>query len=339
MKRPRQLDWMHCIVIIIVLAAAISAVAGWLIHIRTAQSVAVTLRHRTAAASGFAEAAETWISAEAEEAWISLDARQSFHRIVELMLLDTATYAQVVLNQAVIVSAIDSSWAHAIPLPPSVTPVGESNAVLQSIEGRLLCDVTIPIGTQTPEDPYGIASYTRVGYDLAVLSGHLLTIRLAGAGIAVAAFFLVCLCGACFLAWLDHRGVLTSPLAGAIQSLSVSSRHCAPLSLDEHAKQVTLHGEPLFLPPKPFDLLCLLVQEGGRVLKEDEIIGTLWPNADLADSRDIRQCVYLLRKRLDAAAAGASACVQNVKGFGYRFDEAALRGLVPPCDPEPAAST
>jgi DNA-binding winged helix-turn-helix (wHTH) protein len=334
MNRLRRVTWKHCTGLVVGLAVGIGVIAGWLIHVGVETSIADARRQSRIDATGFAQAAEAWINEQAAEEWISVDARQSFHRVVELMLLGKAAYVQVVLGGVVIVDSVDAGWSSGVPLRVSGSAKETGANTIHSIRGRLLSDVVIPIGALNLGDPDGPTGYARVGYELATLTNHLQTIRLAGAGIALASFLVACTCAAIILAWLDHQAVLLSPFNGIVRSLcSVRARD--PLVLDERAKQIVLHGKAMFLPPKLFHMLALLVQEKGRVLEEEEIVGTLWPEADLADSRDVRQCVYLLRKRLDAVIAGAGACIANVKGFGYRYDAASLEVLLSKHEPEP----
>ena len=50
------------------------------------------------------------------------------------------------------------------------------------------------------------------------------------------------------------------------------------------------------------------------------MLEALWSDSPYADSNDIRQCIYQLRRRLDAVLPKAGRCIANVRGFGYRFD-------------------
>ena len=335
MKRPTRVNWWHCVLVAIGLAVGIGVIAIWAIHAESERSMDDARRQSQIDAMGFAQAAEAWTSEQAAEGWISLEARQSFQRVVDLMLLGEAAYIQVVLGNAVIVNSADEDWSSSVPFHVSSTLEALSTPAIQSTRGRLLADTVVPMGPWKPDDPDGPTSYVRVGYELKALASHLRTIRLAGAGIALAAFLVACVSLMLILAWLDHRDVLWSPLNGIVHSLSVAAmRPKRSLVLDEPAKRVVLHGKPMFLPPKPFHMLSLLVREEGRVLQEDEIVGTLWPEANLADSRDVRQCVYLLRKHLEATVAGAGACVANVRGFGYRYDAASLDSMVSKHEPE-----
>lgn len=267
MKRPRHITWKHCIGFVICVAVGIGVAAGWLTHSETEESIANARRQSYIDTTGFAQTAEAWTSEQAAEAWISLEGRQSFQRVVDLMLLGAAAYVQVVLGDAVIVDSVDAGWSSNVPLHVSGSAKEAGAATIHAIQGQLLSDVVVAIGTRNLEDPDGPASYARVGYELTTLTNHLQTIRLAGAGIALAAFLAACVCSAMILAWLDHQAVLLSPFNGIVQSLC-AVRPKGPLVLDERAKQVVLNGKAMFLSPKPFHMLALLVQEKGRVLKE-----------------------------------------------------------------------
>ena len=326
MKRLREVTWKHCACVLLGLAIGVSIVAGWLIHSQTAEAVSVAEERSRTAAVGFAEAAEAWIDEEAADGWVSVDARQSFQRVVNLLLLDTAAYAQVVFDRAVILNSVEQGWTSTALSPVSSLSGRGGSATVRSIGGSLVCDVVVPIGPGAVDYLGRPVTYARIGYELTSLTRYVRSIRLAGIAIALSAFLVTCTCAGFIVAWLDHHGALRSPLTEIVRSFPVL-RTSGPLVLDERAKRVTLHGRVIFLPPKPFQLLSLLVRERGRVLKEREIVETLWPKANLADSRDVRQCVYLLRKRLNEVFVGAGACIANVKGFGYLYDDTPLSDL------------
>ena len=326
MKRPRRLTWKHCCGIVLGLAVGIGCISSWFIHAGTLDSIGEAREQSRAVAAGFAQAAEDYFGVQAAEGIIRVDARQSFDRAVEVVLLGTTRYVQVVLGDVVIVDSADEEWTSDIPLYLSEMVDSDGLEMIRSVEGQLLFDVIVPIGQKHPEAPIDAVSYARVGYEIPGLANHVQSIRLAGGSIALTAFLIASVCAAGILFWMDHQGIVVSPFNGVIRSFSAVRANEA-LVLDEHSKQVTLHGQVVCMTPKTFQLLALLIRENGRVLKEEEIVATLWPEADLADSRDVRQCVYLLRKRLDAAIAGAGTCISNVKGFGYRYDATVLEEL------------
>ena len=47
--------------------------------------------------------------------------------------------------------------------------------------------------------------------------------------------------------------------------------------LEPSEQLLTRHGRALPLPPKAFELLVLLVENGGRLLSKDQIMQAVWP--------------------------------------------------------------
>ncbi len=92
-----------------------------------------------------------------------------------------------------------------------------------------------------------------------------------------------------------------------------------PIRIDTGSKQVHLHGLPLPLTPKQYCLMELLVSKPGRLFSEEQILRTVWPDSPYADSNDIRQCIYKIRRKLVAVISGSETCLVNEKGFGYRY--------------------
>jgi DNA-binding winged helix-turn-helix (wHTH) protein/tetratricopeptide (TPR) repeat protein len=66
------------------------------------------------------------------------------------------------------------------------------------------------------------------------------------------------------------------------------------------------------LPPKAFDVLCLLVRNHGNLVSRDDISHTLWSNVHVTEA-NLTNIIVLLRKHLGADA------IQTVSKFGYRF--------------------
>jgi hypothetical protein len=80
-------------------------------------------------------------------------------------------------------------------------------------------------------------------------------------------------------------------------------------------------GHPLRLTPKQFALLSVLASEPGRVFAETEILEAAWPDSPYADARDIKQYVYLLRRRLAQIRTDGREAIVTVPGFGYRLND------------------
>lgn len=88
------------------------------------------------------------------------------------------------------------------------------------------------------------------------------------------------------------------------------------LEVDLEAKRVYLSGRAVRLTPKEFALLSLLASSPGRVFSSREILNAVWPDSKYADDKNVKQCVYSLRKKLGEAASGEELIVTE-PGFGY----------------------
>lgn len=113
---------------------------------------------------------------------------------------------------------------------------------------------------------------------------------------------------------LRRRAQANPHIPGAMQ--------VGPLALDDRAKEVLLHNEPLSLSPKEYALLQLLCSQPKKVFETDDICAAVWPERHDATAEDVKTYVYLLRTKLNKAAkkAGVDAPrIENARGFGYRI--------------------
>jgi len=88
----------------------------------------------------------------------------------------------------------------------------------------------------------------------------------------------------------------------------------AGLELDPARHTVTRDGRPLDLTPKEFAVLETLMEAGGAVVSNDELVARVWDeNAD-PFTNSVRMTVLRLRRKL-----GSPSVVETVKGAGYRI--------------------
>ncbi|MEJ2601959.1 MAG: winged helix-turn-helix domain-containing protein [Gammaproteobacteria bacterium] len=99
--------------------------------------------------------------------------------------------------------------------------------------------------------------------------------------------------------------------------------------LDLDARQLRLHGEPVHLERRPFDLLALLVAAQGRVVTRDEIIAELWsPKVIIDFDSGVNTLVRKARSALGDTSDDPKF-IETVAGKGYRF-VAAVSSPTPP---------
>lgn len=75
--------------------------------------------------------------------------------------------------------------------------------------------------------------------------------------------------------------------------------------------------EPVNLPLKEIELLCVLTESAGQVITKDEIIDRVWTDSFVEESNLTRH-IYLLRKALEKYGEGGGL-IQTVPRRGYRF--------------------
>lgn len=102
-----------------------------------------------------------------------------------------------------------------------------------------------------------------------------------------------------------------------------------PFELDPANRRLTKGSASVALPPKCFDLLCLLASRAGSLVTKEEISQSLWPGVHVEDTA-IARLVSELRRALDDSAS-SPAYIHTVPKAGYRFE-----GLIPESQPKPA---
>jgi serine/threonine-protein kinase len=86
-------------------------------------------------------------------------------------------------------------------------------------------------------------------------------------------------------------------------------------SLDPGNFRLLRDGQAVAITSKAFQLLLLLVENHGRLLRKDELMRTLWPDVEVGEASLI-QNIYLLRKIL---CDDGQAYIETVPRQGYRF--------------------
>ena len=113
------------------------------------------------------------------------------------------------------------------------------------------------------------------------------------------------------------RAVLRRKDADSSSSDAVLEHHSVRLDSERH--QVTLHGEPISLPLKEFELLELLMVNAGRVLTRGQIIDRVWGSDYFGDTKTLDVHIKRLRSKIEKTPA-QPVIIVTVRGLGYRFE-------------------
>lgn len=90
-------------------------------------------------------------------------------------------------------------------------------------------------------------------------------------------------------------------------------RNCV---LDTVERFVTVNGTQVPLRTKAFDVLQYLVENSGRVVTRDELIGHVWDGAFVEESN---LPVYISKLRAALYETRTQRFIETVHGTGYRF--------------------
>ncbi len=111
------------------------------------------------------------------------------------------------------------------------------------------------------------------------------------------------------------KAVLRRTEPAAQEEYRVGSLYVCP------AKHIVRAGDrEVQLARKEFELLCLLLRNAGLVLTRDTLLNQIWGYSFDGESRTVDVHIRNLRKKLGEAGA----CIETVKGIGYKIGGAGL---------------
>ncbi len=90
------------------------------------------------------------------------------------------------------------------------------------------------------------------------------------------------------------------------------------LMVDLAARIVTVAGQEVELTPREFDLLAVLVERAGEVVKTAVLAAEAWHMIDQGAVDNVKPYIHYLRKKIEADPADPR-WIQTVRGVGYRL--------------------
>lgn len=264
----------------------------------------------------FVERAEFFALAFADRAalYLSQGKEEELKLLAQTVALGNVLYVQVFWEGHPVIDE-QSPLSGGLSLPTQEGPM-RAGVKRHSFSGLDYLEVVRPLPQLTSSVTEG---FVRVGTSLEPLEQEIRGRVL----IAAAVSLFTILAGTVLIIYLSR------PTGGAGQAVgppSPSRLGTATLALDEPQKRILLRGEEVELSPREFELLKLLASEPGRVFSNREILEAVWQGRGFATSKDVKQYVYLLRRKLEEDPKHPRL-ILTVRGFGYKLNQEILPGF------------
>jgi two-component system response regulator RegX3 len=107
--------------------------------------------------------------------------------------------------------------------------------------------------------------------------------------------------------------------AGESPSAAASVLEAGDIRMDLDTHAVSRAGEPLDLTVKEFELLRVLLENAGKVVKRDDLVHEVWDPAWFGSTKTLDVHVSALRKKLGDDPA-APRYVHTIRGVGFRLE-------------------
>ena len=86
------------------------------------------------------------------------------------------------------------------------------------------------------------------------------------------------------------------------------------LLVDKTRHEVSVKGEKITLTLKEFELLCLLIENKGKVLTRDQLLNSIWGYEFDGENRTVDVHIRTLRQKLGSCGE----YIETVRGVGYK---------------------
>jgi two-component system response regulator RegX3 len=115
-------------------------------------------------------------------------------------------------------------------------------------------------------------------------------------------------------------GELHARVRALLRRSTAAAPEASPaLEIDRDARAVRLHGSPVALTKREFDLLAYLADNPGRVIGTPELLDRVWQSStEWQDPSTVKEHIRRLRSKLGADV------ITTLRGSGYRFEPVAV---------------
>ena len=87
--------------------------------------------------------------------------------------------------------------------------------------------------------------------------------------------------------------------------------------LDPSRYLLIKEGQPITVTPKQFEILLILVENPGKILRKEHLLKSVWPDS-FVEENNLSQNIFHLRRILDQSESN-EGLIQTVPRVGYRF--------------------
>ncbi len=105
-------------------------------------------------------------------------------------------------------------------------------------------------------------------------------------------------------------------LTKTTKSTASTQIQAAGITIDEVSYSAKIHGQPMDLTFKEFELLKFLVQQPGRVFTRDQLLSEVWGYDYFGGTRTVDVHIRRLRAKL----GDLESLIGTVRNVGYRFN-------------------
>ena len=105
-------------------------------------------------------------------------------------------------------------------------------------------------------------------------------------------------------------------LTKTTKSTASTQIQAAGITIDEVSYSAKIHGQPMDLTYKEFELLKFLVQQPGRVFTRDQLLSEVWGYDYFGGTRTVDVHIRRLRAKL----GDLESLIGTVRNVGYRFN-------------------
>ncbi len=97
-------------------------------------------------------------------------------------------------------------------------------------------------------------------------------------------------------------------------------QHYGPFTINKKKRTITLHGEPLALTDKDFDLTVFMFENRGRLLSRKYLLERIWGVSSEINTRTVDTHVSRLRRKLGVKPENGFR-IKTIYQHGYRLEE------------------